>query len=62
MRTNCPTTGKVQHGTEEDAQETLVLFRKKFPDYNGSPYFCLYCYTWHLGRKSEPQKKKRKRS
>lgn len=60
---SCPNNGKIQHESEEDAEYVLKQMRKKYPDYDGQPYHCMYCSMWHLGRRSEkPKKKKRKRT
>ena len=49
----CPNNGKVQHETEEDAEVVLDKMLKEKPDYDGRPYFCVYCEKWHLGRKKK---------
>lgn len=60
---SCPINGKIQHESEKDAEYALKQTLKKYPDYNGEPYYCMYCDKWHLGRKSErPKRKKRKRT
>jgi len=58
----CPHTAKTQYATEEDAEDGLSFMLTKIPGYTGQPYFCLYCHTWHLGRKNPPHKRRRKRT
>jgi len=62
MSGKCPHTGKTQYASEEEAEDGLYFMLKKVPGYTGQPYFCLYCHTWHLGRRSPPRKKRRKRT
>lgn len=59
----CPNNGKVQHESEEVAEEVLYQVLKLHPTYQGQPYFCVYCMMWHIGRKTErPRKSRRKRT
>lgn len=59
----CPTTAKTQYKTEKDAQAGLEHMSKFRPDYDGEPYYCMYCYCYHFGRKQDrPAKKSRKRT
>ncbi len=60
MNALCPNSGKVQHASEEEADDALLEMKKRYPGYKGQPYFCLYCHTWHLGRSKPPGKKKRR--
>lgn len=59
---SCPNSGKIQYESQEDAEYALEKMRKKYLDCNHEPYYCMYCNTWHLGRKDKPRKKKRKRT
>jgi len=59
----CPTTGKTQYDSEKAASVGLERMKKYKPDYDGEPYFCMYCSNYHFGKKQEkPVKKKRKRT
>ena len=59
----CATTGKTIYKNEKEAQQGLERFLQKMPDYNGEPYFCLYCSNYHFGKKKDkPTKNKRKRT
>jgi hypothetical protein len=58
----CATTGKRQYASEKEAGKGLDRFRERVPDYEGQPYFCLYCQTYHFGARKEPVKRRRKRT
>lgn len=58
----CPTTGKRQYGSDKEAQKGMEKFRERMPDYDGAPYLCMYCRTYHFGARKEPVKKRRKRT
>lgn len=58
----CATTGKRQYSSDKDAQKGLEKFRERMPDYEGAPYLCMYCQTYHFGAFKEPVKKRRKRT
>lgn len=58
----CATTGKRQYSSDKDAQKGLEKFRERMPNYDGAPYFCLYCQNYHFGARKEPVKKRRKRT
>lgn len=63
MANICPTHGKVKHESEEDAEDALRKMKKRYPGYTGEPYLCIYCESWHLGRKRDkPRRKRRKRT
>lgn len=56
---SCPNSGKIQYESQEDAGYALEKMRKKYPlNCNHEPYYCVYCNTWHLGRKDNPKKRK----
>jgi hypothetical protein len=58
----CPTTGKRQYQSDKEAQRGMEKFRERMPDYDGSPYLCLYCGCHHFGARKDPVKKRRKRT
>lgn len=62
MNDVCPTTGKRQYPSEKEALKGLERFRERTPDYEGEPYYCLYCYGYHFGARKAPVKKRRKRT
>ena len=62
MNNICPTTGKRQYQSDKDAQKGLDKFRERAPEYNGEPYFCLYCGHHHFGARKEPARNRRKRT
>jgi len=57
----CPNNGKVQYDSQEEAEKAIPKIVRKYGE-SGLPYYCMYCSKWHLGRKSPPKKKKRKRT
>jgi hypothetical protein len=44
----CPTTGKVQHDTEEEARLHKKALRKKWGA-KTKPYICPFCGFYHVG-------------
>lgn len=58
----CPATGKRQYASEKEAAKGLQKFRERVPDYEGEPYYCLYCDHHHFGARKEPVKRGRKRT
>lgn len=52
----CSTTGKTKYDTEKSAQSGLEKMKKHRPDYAGEPYFCLYCSSYHFGRREKSKK------
>lgn len=59
----CSTTGKTLYNSEKEASKGLQRMVEKMPSYDGEPYFCLYCSSYHFGRKKDiPVKNKRKRT
>lgn len=61
---SCPNSGKIQYESQKEAEFALEKMRKRYTDStNHESYFCMYCENWHLGRRSErPKRKKRKRT
>lgn len=57
----CPANGKIQYESEEDAIYAIPRIERKYGD-AGTPYYCMYCGKWHLGKRKPPRKKKRKRT
>lgn len=53
----CPTTGKTQYANDKDAAAGLEKMKKHRPEYEGEPYFCMYCSNYHFGKKQEKKKK-----
>ena len=53
----CPTTGKTKYKTEKAAADGLEKMQKHKPEYDGEPYFCMYCGDYHFGKKPEKKKK-----
>lgn len=58
----CSTTGKTQYKTEKDAESGLEKMKKYRPDYDGEPYFCMYCDNYHFGKKQQRKKEKNERN
>lgn len=59
----CSTTGKTIYNNHKEALKGLYRMTERVPDYDGEPYYCLYCSSYHFGRKKEkPVKNKRKRT
>jgi len=59
----CSTTGKTIYNNLREAYKGLRRMIERVPDYEGEPYYCLYCSFYHFGRKKEkPIKNKRKRT
>lgn len=56
----CPTTGKSQYKDEKEAEAKLLWMKEKVPSYEGEPYYCLYCGSYHFGRSKEHSKEKPK--
>jgi hypothetical protein len=59
---NCPTTGKKQYNSEKEAQKALHRFTERNPEYQGKPYLCMYCHSFHFGQRNKTEKKRRKRT
>lgn len=57
----CPTTGKAQYNSEKDAATGLEKMKKFRPDYDGEPYFCMYCSNYHFGKSQNKKLKKEKK-
>jgi hypothetical protein len=57
---SCPATGKIQYETEEDAKKAIPRIVRKYGA-SGEPYYCMYCSHWHLGRRQERSRKKRRK-
>jgi hypothetical protein len=55
----CPTTGKTSYHSEKEAVKGLKRFLEKVPDYEGEPYMCMYCGSYHFGSRKKPDKRKR---
>ena len=53
----CPTSGKRQYDSENAAQKGLEKFKEKIPNYEGEPYFCMYCGFHHFGSRRKPKKR-----
>lgn len=47
----CKRTGKHRHASQGGALAHLRGLQKREPDYNGEPYFCKFCGSWHIGRR-----------
>lgn len=58
----CPTTGKTQYGSEKDAAVGLEKMKKHRPEYDGEPYFCMYCSNYHFGKSQSKKKEKNERN
>jgi hypothetical protein len=54
----CSTTGKTMYNNLKEAQKGLIKLIDHLPNYNGEPYFCIYCSYYHFGRKKKPKSKK----
>ena len=58
----CATTGKTIYSDEKQAAKGLDRMVERVPDYDGEPYYCLYCTNYHFGRRKDRVKNKRKRT
>lgn len=55
----CPTTGKIQLESEEDAAAAAKSLRKRRGP-RTSPYECTYCLMWHIGHNRPPEKRRKR--
>ena len=47
---------------EKQAAKGLDRMVERVPDYDGEPYYCLYCANYHFGKRKDRVKNKRKRT
>ena len=55
----CSTTAKTQYKNEKDAIKGLEKFKEKLPSYDGAPYYCFYCGSYHFGRRQQKNSSKK---
>ncbi len=53
----CATTGKTKYNSDKEAAVGLENMKKHRPEYEGEPYFCMYCSSYHFGKRPEKKKK-----